>query len=463
MRKIVTPDSWDFDELAIVQIPLLQNRKLGSHDRKSLEDRMSGDMLEQFSKMAFEKGEEPVHIVAVGSTEFYGPNRNGDGFKEAVCRQYHPTFVKSAKFFRGHKSGPHAPFYGTVKLSQFNEKMRRIDLVAGLFSDKKIADAHGPRGRVADIEMHKLANGEPISTSMGCAVSHDICSHCGHKSKTPKEYCDASMCKAGGLKKHMGEVQPDGSILHADNPDPEFNDISHVKRGADRISFLMGALQKAAAHGNDFMSGSEMAELYYVPEYETKLSRAAREMSEIETHIPKFAHMARGCSKVSREREFVVPGDVNDDRKLVQACAALADQNIILPVEEFVELLTGQKNAAAAVRAELPGIYERMRCPLVNPFTCHEQIPTRYQAWAAGLAPSYSLEKSAVVRRIGIATLRGADVMLAPHQKQAGSNGLAEEAAQQYALYVLSALDRNSRSSNLGLTATLSLLQNQTN
>jgi len=463
MRKIVTPDSWDFNEPSMVQIPLLQNRKLGSHDRKALESRMSGDMLEQFSKMAFGPGIEPVHITAVGCTEAYGPNRNGDGFRQKICEEYHPTFVKFARFFRGHKSGPGAKFYGTVKLSQFHPKMRRIDLVAGLFATKAAAAEHGSLAQMADIEMHKLASGEDISTSMGCAVSHDICSHCGNKAQTPKSYCTESMCKAGGLKHHMGEVQADGSILHADNPDPQFNDISHVKRGADRISFLIGALRKTAGCDGPMTGGAELAELIYTPEYETKLSRMAQDMARIEARVHQFGKFAAGCSECGRPGNFVVPEGVRDERKLVQACAALADEGIILPVDEFVELITGQKKAGASVRAELPGIYERLECPLVNPFTCYEQIPSQYRVWAAQMAPSYSLEKSAVARRIGIASVRGLSVTSAPQQKRASSSALAAEAAQQYALYVLSALDRNARNENLGLTATLSLLQNQTN
>lgn len=460
MRKIVTPDSWDFNEPTMVQVPVLRTQKLGSFDQAQLEKRMSSNMLSEFKKLALHPGEVPVHIVAVGSTEFYGPNRNGDGFPEAVCREYHPSFIKSARFFRGHKSTPKDPFYGTVKLSSYNEDMHRIELLAALFATKEAAATFGPRARVADLEMQKLANEDPISTSMGCAVSHDICSHCGKKSRNPKEYCTAANCPTGGLKKNMGKVCADGSVLHAINPDPDFNDISHVKRGADRISFIMGALRKTASE-QALISGAELAELTYIPEYETKLSIAARELSLIESQTHKFAKLAAGCSAVGREKTFFTPEEIRDDRKLVQACAALADQDIILPVEEFVELLTGQKQASAAVRAELPGVFERLQCPLVNPFTCYEPVPTRYRAWAEELAPSYSLEKTAVARRIGIASLRGLDVPSAPQQKRAGANALAEEAAQQYALYVLASLDRTARHNNLGLTATLSLLQNQ--
>jgi hypothetical protein len=461
MRKIVGPEGWDFDQPATMQIPVLRNRKLGSVDRKQLESRISGDMLAKFARLELPPGVQPVHNIALGCTEAFGPNRNGDGFREAVCREYHPTFVKSAKFFRGHKSGSRDPFYGTVKLSQYHEKMRRIELIAGLFSTKEAAAAYGSRARVADLELEKLAAAEPISTSMGCAVSHDICSHCFHKSATPKQYCTASACAAGGLSKHMGEVQPDGSILHADNPDPEFNDISYVKRGADRISFLMGVLQKSAAWDTQFIGGAALAELTYTPEYETKLSRMAADMSRIERASHQFAKLSAGCSAAGRMAAFNCPAGICDDRKLVQACAALADQNIILPADEFLQLLTGQKQAGARICAALPGVFDRLACPLVNPFACYDAIPSRYHSWAAGLAQDYSLAKAAVLRRIGIASFRGVGVMLPKRQKCATLTAIADEAAQQYALYVLATLDRNSRDTNLGLTATLSVLQNQ--
>jgi hypothetical protein len=350
-----------------------------------------------------------------------------------------------------------------VKISHYNEKMHRIELIASLFEKAAAAQIHGPRARIADIELEKLATEHLISTSMGCLVSHDSCSYCGHKSKNPKEYCDERTCKAGGLKKHMGALLSDGSFLHADNPDPDFNDISHVGRGADRISYVMGVLRKSASTDpTEFISGARLAELIYtLDDPDSPRQCQCNRLADRDSNLAAYAKYAAACSPVGRPQAFWIPDGITDSRKLVQACAALADQQIVLPVEEFLELVAGQKCAAVAVRQELPGIFERLDLPVMNPFTCLGEIPIQYQTWAARLAPSFSLEKQAVSRRIGIATLRGQTVMLAPRQKYAAVNKFAEELAQNYALYVLAALDRNQGRTNLGLTEALCLLQNQ--
>jgi hypothetical protein len=459
MRKIVSPESQDLDIEPVAAIPLLSTRKLGEHDRTRLLQRADAELLQKFAHLHIPPGEVPIHIVALGAYEKWAANRNGDAFYRDVCQRYHPTFVKSAKFYRGHNSGPTAPFFGSVKISHYNTRMDRIELVATLFEDSAAAKRAGARGRVADTELQKLAAGQHISTSMGCVVSHDICSGCGNKAKTPKFYCDAGMCKAGGLRQHMGDLLPNGEILHAINPDPDFNDISHVKRGADRISYVMGMLRKSA--GDRMISGAELAELVYYPEHQTKLGATIDKMAELEENLEPFAKMAAGCSSLGRRGTFTPPPGIDNSQKLAQALAALADQNIILPAEEFVQLMSGSRDVGRLVKQAAIGIFSRLRAPLVNPFEHWGPLPGSYQLWAARLAPDYSLEKSAVTRRIGIATVRGVPVSLSSNVKQASDNTFAEEVAQHYGLYVMSALARRERNANLGLTAALSLLQNR--
>lgn len=458
MRKIVAPESQNLDVEQVAVIPLPGSRKLGEHDRKQLLTRADEALLEKFARLHVPAGEVPIHIVALGAHEFYGPNRNGDTFYERVCREYHPTFTKSARFYRGHNSGPHAPFYGHVKLSHYNEKMHRVELIATLLENEAAARRAGPRAKVADAELQKIASGDTPSTSMGCVVSHDICSGCGHKAKTPKEYCDSGSCKQGGLHRNMGRLLADGSVLCAINPDPNFNDISHVKRGADRISFVMGVLRKAATDRT--IGGAELAELLYQPDFPTKLALQARKLAEIEADLSAYEHLAPGCSMVGRRNNFILPQGVDSSLKLAQVLAAAADQNIILPAREFVTLIAGDPKVGQSVKLATAGLFDRLTPPMVNPFECRGPIPGAYQLWATRLAPDYSFEKSAVSRRIGLATLRDVPISLA-HSKQASDDQFAEELAQQYGLYVMAALSRRERTANLGLTTALSLLQNR--
>jgi len=67
---------------------------------------------------------------------------------------------------------------------------------------------------------------------MGCKVKYDVCSICGHKYKTRKDYCVHT-------KTMMGKIFPDGRKVFVYNPRPRFFDISFVIIGADRTSYAM--------------------------------------------------------------------------------------------------------------------------------------------------------------------------------------------------------------------------------
>ena len=159
------------------------------HDRYDLLKRASHQFLPLLDSVKFAADEVPVHLIALGASEAYGPNRNGDGFKEATCRDHHDTFVKFAKFFRNHKNKAERgdPFYGVVKASAYNEDMRRVELLCALNSEKSAAERNG--GFVADVELEKIARGEDMPVSMACRVPHDVCSFCKHAAKNRDEYC----------------------------------------------------------------------------------------------------------------------------------------------------------------------------------------------------------------------------------------------------------------------------------
>lgn len=167
--KFISPSGWDFQQRIVTPVKV-SSRGLFGTDRQEFLKTASHSFVDQLSNIKFAKDEVPVHLIALGSSEAYGPNRNGDGFKEAACRAYHPTFVKFAKFFRNHKNKAERgdPFYGVVKASAYNEEMRRVELLCALNSEKSAADRNG--GFVADAELEKLARGEDIPVSMACVT-----------------------------------------------------------------------------------------------------------------------------------------------------------------------------------------------------------------------------------------------------------------------------------------------------
>lgn len=472
MRKIVTHEAWNFDVPQTAAVPLLQNGRMGANDRAAFEKRASAELLQKMAEMPQLPGEVLVHDIALGCTEGYGPNRNGDGFREEVCRATHPTFVKSARVYRGHKSQNPAISYGIVKASSYNNKMRRIELLLALNGTEEAARRNG--GLVADLELQKLASRAPVPTSMGCVTPYDTCSACGHRAKNRDEYCTPQMCKAGGLRDHMGDVvELNGDLhhLHADNPDAlYYNDISHVPRQADRISYMMGALQKAASAGaRAFISGAELAELYYNAGAGDDVPAAATRTLDLllqhDTTLDKYAYLTRA---VSPRRAAVPPLQINL-QKLGAFTAALADRSVILPVEEFIRVLSGHAQPDAGVVSQIKqaaqSVFSRLQVPNVNPYVlAFGGIPSQYQSWAQKVAADYALDEAHVSRRLSRALLaQDTEPQLRPLVKiAAASEPAAEEMAQHYGLYVLASLDRMAtRNPNFPLTVATTLLQNR--
>ena len=156
---------------------------------------------------AYKSDPEKVAVLvnAMGASEFWGQNINGDIFPESAlvhdCRkhpsEYHPvddftgkevpaygywTFLQAYPFVH-HKNKDPTRAFGKVAVSCWNPTMRRVELVVIL--DKKLAMMYG-----AQHVIDKILAGEFPDVSMGCKVPYDVCTICGHKSKTRKDYCN---------------------------------------------------------------------------------------------------------------------------------------------------------------------------------------------------------------------------------------------------------------------------------
>jgi len=242
MIKITSPDSQDFGVPAVEMVKQ-SSRGLRGDDLKSFIKRAGHEFADKLRDVNVAPGEQLVHLIAIGATESYGPNRNGDGFKSATCRKYHPTFVKHARWYRNHQNKDEAKSYGIIKMSAFNEAMKRIELLVALNGTKEAADRN--KGLVADKEMQKIASGSnDWGVSMACRVPFDVCSGCGNKAANRSTYCTERNCKYGGCYNNLTKVAADGHVLHLDNPDPTWVDISDVYRPADRIAHAFGHIGK---------------------------------------------------------------------------------------------------------------------------------------------------------------------------------------------------------------------------
>lgn len=486
MLKVISPRSQDFSE-PVAQMIKISSRGLIGFDRMSLIKRAGAEFAHQIDGVSFDPDEIPIHLLAVGTTEDYGANRNGDGFTRATCKRKHNTFQKYARFYRDHANTDPAKSYGIVKLSAYNERMKRIELICALNMAKSAAERNG--GLVADREMTKLANGDDIPVSMACRVPNDVCSYCNNHARTRAEYCDSpengGHCKAGGLKHNIGRLLADGHVLHADNPDPTFFDISHVFRPADRIAYVTGQLQKAA--GCQATPGAELAELlgltmpYTLCVSDNLLPAAvhqvklAFQLADIERTLKLDGYAAGFVGKVHGTDEFQQPP--GGQKKFSHVLRALADERIVLPVAQFLLLATNlpEKQAtdtAAVVRTQLPGVFGRLTQDpdlemLVNnnPYTPAMSASTDMRLWAGKQANELSLLEPHVWRRVKLAAVRGVAQPTMPVntglEKLAAVAGPVMQLAQQYALYKLAFLSSiPSTETDLPLTATFAVLQN---
>jgi len=269
--KSITPD-WNFG------YPVTAHLKVASGqftyaDKLQLIKSASAEFADRVhATLQPKNGEEYVHVIAIGAHEWYGPNRKGDTFTDAVCKKYHKTFEKHARWYRDHIHHNPAKSYGAVKVAHYDDKRKRVDLVVALNATERAAKKNG--GLVADKELDLLFNGQPIPVSMSCLVSHDICSGCGHRAKSEMDRCGPQKCvKYGGCRTNLGKTFADGHTLCVFNPDPVFFDISYVQVPADRIAYSLGVLKQPQLVGEKTASLGPDENLY-------KTTRGSKEWRE---------------------------------------------------------------------------------------------------------------------------------------------------------------------------------------
>jgi hypothetical protein len=107
--------------------------------------------------------------------------------------------------------------------------MHRVEIIVR--HDREAAKRVGAEDIILDLDA-----GKARSISMGCKVPFDVCTCCGHISRTTADYCPC-------LKTQMGSVRPDGKIVGAANLFPRFFDLSDVFVPAAKES---GTLMKVA-------------------------------------------------------------------------------------------------------------------------------------------------------------------------------------------------------------------------
>jgi len=243
-----------------------------------------------------------ILVNALGAGEYYGSNINGDYFEESELSPKVPTDLAGYKTFsnagiyRHHKNKDITKSMGKVVFSNYNPVMHRVELIIRMDREKAEQEGHGDLVR-------RLDAGESPAVSMGCKVKYDVCSICGHKSKTRADYCVHT-------KTMMGKVFPDGRKVFVYNPRPRFFDLSFVVIGADRTSYAMakvasvlGGSSAYAAEVENLRDGDTLSRLKEKLAKKQKVSQILKQVPAMSAKVlPPITNSepSLGCSCLNR-------------------------------------------------------------------------------------------------------------------------------------------------------------------
>jgi hypothetical protein len=240
-----------------------------------------------------------ILVNALGASEYWGGNINGDAFPEAALIHRGPVYgyetFNTAGVFKHHQNKDPSKSFGTIMLSAWHDLMKRVELVIEI--DREVAARVG----ATDI-CDKLDQGIYFDVSMGTKVPFDRCSYCtdlerfqqavasfdpsrhkspgdavleAHKKEpirgvsiTRNDYCEH-------LRKYLNKILPNGVKFVAINDYPRFFDLSGVFIGADKTAKVMAKLASVGT-GETVPSWRVAEDEGYLPDVEEQMEKAAQ-------------------------------------------------------------------------------------------------------------------------------------------------------------------------------------------
>jgi hypothetical protein len=341
MRKIFELDDRFPTGEPTVQLVLSSNGRGGSFlEKRAFDQAAQSPAYEYLKTVTPIPGHSIVLVNALGAYETYDDNRNGDSFpnrpvkkgatvkcghascqasawisEDEVLSKHYLSFEKHGGIYKHHQNKDPSKSLGNVRKAFWNDRMQRAELLL------EIVDERDPN------LVKKIADGEYPAVSMGCHVKWDVCSICGHRAPTRKEYCEHA-------RMQLRQVLPNGEKVCVHNPSPRFFDISFVYRPADPTGYM---LKKVA--GYELWSGhsaklGEMAE-----QFEQKVADA-KKLSEIRKQLLGLV----AAAKTSPAQKYRPLGSANAKSRKP---AAAADLNKLAryPISQIASTFAA-KNAA---------------------------------------------------------------------------------------------------------------------
>ena len=404
-------------------------------------------------------GKTYILVLAMGSSEYYGPNRNGDAFEEKELKRHHKTFETNAHVFKSHVNKDPAKSYGKVVKSFYNDDMHRVELILEIDNNK-----------APDI-VDKVNSGQSVAVSMGCKIKYDVCSICGNKAPTRADYCTH-------LKNELNKIYPDGRIVCAYNPKPNFFDISIVWRPADKTGYMLKKVANSREIGpSSAWLAEKIAARVTLAKYLNKAAEIEKMVSGVGYKAPtsEMGTSDSGDSYLTKQwlttvvpklKQSFVP--INDEDKeflssknLPKVLSSLSSMGIFLATPEFLDLIyikaTGTKAPEGlATRlvelqgdifnlvAKYPDMAEELIYNKVAP-TGTEAVDTEVRDKISKYIPLRSLDESWLISRpSGFLKSASEDLCSTDYSLPRAKTNvpyLDKVASITYAMYVASVMD----------------------
>lgn len=372
MRKVYDLDPHFATGEATVQ-PVLRWGAGGKPLRERFGVKTASEASDYIQAVQPKPGTTIVLVLALGAYERYDLNRNGDGFNEfpyrpgmqptcGCCRadngawlsqdetlpMHYGSFEQHGKVYRHHQNTDPAKACGDVLKAFWNPLMHRVELLVG------VEDAKAP-----DLTA-RINDGDYPAVSMGCRIKYDVCTICGHRAPTRKQYCDC-------LKFQMRQVTKSGLRAGALNPSPRFFDISWVIRPADQTGYML----KKVAYDLDTYTLRTAAESGEYLDRVDEKKAALQKLSDIDKVVRglpvdhKTSPLTEPEAQQFRQyhssiRPALQQMPVMDDKTintlgkhpLAQVLSTLSAAGVILTTPEFVKLMISRMAPGVSIPEE---------------------------------------------------------------------------------------------------------------
>ncbi len=337
MRKVLLLDDVFPTGEQTLQAAILWHNGRAFRDAHGGVTKHASEATDYIKNVVPEPGKTHLLVLALGSEETYGPNRNGDGFPERPVNakkgkgywvepgqeltKHYKSFEK-AHAFQHHQNRDPKKASGHVKKAFWNPKMHRVELLV-VVDNKKDPEW-----------VQRVNDGEFPAVSMGCRIKYDVCARCGNKAPTRATYCDHA-------KFALNQVNEDGSKNYVHNPSPDFFDISRVFRPADRTGYTL----KKVAHVYELRSSAELGDIAALLEDK---SAAIRKISDIDKvvrgeNIGSSSHVDDADQNIIRKfRQYVAPRmDTNMPMSIIDKLSAYSPGVVLASLDKLgMELTT---------------------------------------------------------------------------------------------------------------------------